>query len=35
LDCLEKSSFFSKTPGGVGPVTVVSLYENLWKLVNL
>jgi methylenetetrahydrofolate dehydrogenase (NADP+)/methenyltetrahydrofolate cyclohydrolase len=29
LDCLEKSSFFSKTPGGVGPVTVVSLYENL------
>ncbi len=34
LDCLEKASYFSKTPGGVGPLTVVSLYENLWKLVN-
>ena len=25
----EKASFFTPVPGGVGPVTVVSLFENL------
>lgn len=33
LDCVEKSQHFSKTPGGVGPVTVAVLYENLLQLV--
>ncbi len=31
LYCSEKASFFSKTPGGVGPGTVAVLFENLIK----
>lgn len=28
-DCLEVASLFSKTPGGVGPITVAVLFRNL------
>lgn len=28
----EKASFFTPVPHGIGPVTVVSLLENLWEL---
>jgi methylenetetrahydrofolate dehydrogenase (NADP+)/methenyltetrahydrofolate cyclohydrolase len=33
LDCLEKASFFAKTPGGVGPLTVIVLFENFLNLM--
>ena len=33
LECAKKTKYFSKTPGGVGPVTVAVLYENLFYLV--
>lgn len=29
--CREKASLITKTPGGVGPITIVSLYSNLIK----
>lgn len=29
LDCREKARYFAEVPGGLGPLTVVSLYENL------
>ena len=29
ISCVEKSLLFSPTPGGVGPITVVSLFRNL------
>ena len=28
-DCSAKASLFSRTPGGIGPITVVSLFKNL------
>ena len=28
-NCHDKTSLFSQTPGGIGPVTVVSLFKNL------
>jgi len=31
---IEKSSVYSTTPGGVGPLTVVMLFKNLLTLVN-
>ena len=31
--CAGKSRFFSRSPGGIGPLTVVSLFENLYKLM--
>jgi 5,10-methylene-tetrahydrofolate dehydrogenase/methenyl tetrahydrofolate cyclohydrolase len=34
LDCLDKSSYFSKTPGGVGPITVAILYQNFFNLIS-
>lgn len=30
-ECEEKASLFSKTPGGIGPITVAILYKNLFK----
>lgn len=33
--CAEKCSVFSPVPGGVGPLTVAELFENLWKLSSL
>jgi methylenetetrahydrofolate dehydrogenase (NADP+)/methenyltetrahydrofolate cyclohydrolase len=30
--CYEKSSFYSPVPGGVGPVAVAELYQNLVTL---
>ena len=32
--CLPRASFFTPVPGGVGPVTVACLFENLVKLVD-
>jgi len=32
--CTEKAKLFSRSPGGIGPLTVVSLFENLSKLKN-
>ena len=32
FEAYEKSSFFSPVPGGVGPVGIVALFENLCKL---
>ena len=29
LLCAEKASLFSKTPGGIGPITIAMLYKNL------
>ncbi len=31
-ECYEKASFYTPVPGGVGPVTVATLFENLIKL---
>ncbi|MDP2650459.1 MAG: bifunctional 5,10-methylenetetrahydrofolate dehydrogenase/5,10-methenyltetrahydrofolate cyclohydrolase, partial [bacterium] len=28
-DCARKAALFSKTPGGIGPVTVAVLFRNL------
>lgn len=28
-DCYKKSSFYTPVPGGIGPMTVVALFENL------
>lgn len=33
--CAEKSSLFSPTPGGVGPITVAKMFENLVVLNEL
>ncbi len=30
-DCAQKASLFARSPGGVGPITVAILYENLIK----
>lgn len=30
-EALAKASFYTPVPGGVGPVTVISLFENLWE----
>ncbi len=35
LDCVKKASFFSKTPGGVGPITVALIYKNLLSLIKM
>jgi methylenetetrahydrofolate dehydrogenase (NADP+)/methenyltetrahydrofolate cyclohydrolase len=32
---LERASFFTPVPGGVGPVTVACLFENLLELIQL
>ncbi len=32
LNCRQKASLFARTPGGVGPITVAVLYQNLIKL---
>ena len=32
-DCKEKAQLFSPVPGGVGPITVAKLFENLIKLL--
>ncbi len=32
-NCLEKTPFFSQTPGGVGPLTVIAIYKNLYNLI--
>ena len=34
-DCAEKCSLFTPVPGGVGPVTVALLFENLFTLIDL
>lgn len=33
--CAEKAIIFTPTPGGIGPVTVAKLFENLLTLVDL
>ncbi len=33
LECVDKASLFAKTPGGIGPLTVASIFENLKILV--
>lgn len=33
-ECAQKAGFFTPVPGGVGPVTVMCLFENLVELVN-
>ncbi|MCK5589013.1 MAG: bifunctional 5,10-methylenetetrahydrofolate dehydrogenase/5,10-methenyltetrahydrofolate cyclohydrolase [Candidatus Pacebacteria bacterium] len=33
LNCIDKSIFFSKTPGGVGPITIAIIYKNLLNLI--
>ncbi|MEK7477989.1 MAG: bifunctional 5,10-methylenetetrahydrofolate dehydrogenase/5,10-methenyltetrahydrofolate cyclohydrolase [Patescibacteria group bacterium] len=30
--CAEKSALFTPVPGGVGPIALVCLFKNLWKL---
>lgn len=30
--CAEKASLFTPVPGGVGPIVLATLFENLWKL---
>ena len=30
--CYKKSSFYTPVPGGVGPITVAKLLENVYKL---
>ena len=32
--CAEKAKLFSRSPGGIGPLTVVALFENLLTLKN-
>jgi methylenetetrahydrofolate dehydrogenase (NADP+)/methenyltetrahydrofolate cyclohydrolase len=32
-EALERASFFTPVPGGVGPVTVACLFENLFELI--
>lgn len=32
LECREKARYFAEVPGGLGPLTVVSLFENLLLL---
>lgn len=34
-DCAEKCALFTPVPGGVGPVTVAMLFENLFTLIDL
>jgi len=34
-DCYSKASYFTPVPGGVGPLTVVMLYENLVGLAQV
>jgi len=34
-DCYSKASYFTPVPGGVGPLTVVMLYENLLSLASV
>ena len=29
--CIDKASFMTPVPGGVGPMTVISLMENLYE----
>ena len=31
LDCMEKASYMTPVPGGVGPMTVISLMENVYE----
>ena len=33
-ECARKAGFFTPVPGGVGPVTVVCLFDNLLELIN-
>lgn len=33
--CAEKAALFTPTPGGIGPVTVAKVFENLLKLYQL
>ena len=33
--CAEKASVFTPTPGGIGPITVAKVFENLVTLYNL
>ncbi len=33
--CAAKARIFTPTPGGLGPVTVAKVFENLLTLVNL
>jgi methylenetetrahydrofolate dehydrogenase (NADP+)/methenyltetrahydrofolate cyclohydrolase len=33
--CAEKASIFTPTPGGIGPITVAKVFENLLALVEL
>lgn len=32
--CAEKASLLTPVPGGVGPIVLAKLFENLWKLSN-
>lgn len=34
-DCAQKASVFSPVPGGVGPITVAKLFENLVQIATL
>ena len=35
LECEKKASIFSKTPGGIGPLTVAAIFKNMLTLRNL
>ncbi len=30
-DAYEKTSFYTPVPGGIGPLTIASLFENVWE----
>jgi methylenetetrahydrofolate dehydrogenase (NADP+)/methenyltetrahydrofolate cyclohydrolase len=33
--CAEKAAFFTPTPGGIGPITVAKVFENLFALYEI
>ena len=33
--CAEKASLFTPTPGGIGPITVAKVFENLLALYEI
>lgn len=34
-ECYEKASLVTPVPGGIGPITIAVLYENLFKIQNI
>ena len=35
VDCQKKAGLITPVPGGVGPMTVISLMENVYKAYNM